>query len=318
MRATSAKTLVCILLLLALNVGQTSGFKVKIGWLGTVTAGSSTTFRCSSNCLANCTYSWSFLDRTFNGSTLTWTPDGLHRSVSLQCTVRENTGDVSTARIIVEIENPVSVKISPPGAVPSLSQSVDLVCHVDGTPPPTQSPEPVVWYKDGQKVVWHDHMHLRHNTTLHFDSLIPSDSGFYQCETLLSNKWVFSLGALLSFDTPWNVSITGPDAVFPGRLSTFTCLMSCTLNVDCTVKWPFEGGFPLGSYVSVHENELLWIPSVPGTFQNLTCVVENAAAGLSVKATKMVAVRGIPLSGSLQLTGLSTLVLALALLLLTY
>lgn len=93
-------------------------------------------------------------------------------------------------------------------------------------------------------------------------------------------------------DTPWNVSISGPDEAFAGRLSTFTCLMTCTLNVDCTVRWPFEGGFPLGSYISVHEDQLLWIPTVPGTFQNLTCLVENVAAGRSAKATKMVAVKG--------------------------
>ncbi|XP_061632351.1 lachesin-like [Phyllopteryx taeniolatus] len=178
--------------------GQASGFKVKIDWNGRVTAGSSTTFTCSSNCLANCTYSWSFLGSTFNGSTLTWTPDGLLQSVSLQCTVQENTGDSSAMRIIVEIENPVAVKISPLGAVPSLNQSVELVCHVDGPPPPTPSREPVDWYKDGQKVVWRDHMHLLHNTTLRFDSLVPSDGGFYQCEIMMSNRHVLSLGYLLN------------------------------------------------------------------------------------------------------------------------
>ncbi|XP_061530310.1 carcinoembryonic antigen-related cell adhesion molecule 20-like [Phycodurus eques] len=307
-----------ILLLLALYGGQASGFKVKIDWNGRVTAGSSTTFTCSSNCLANCTYSWSFLGSTFNGSTLAWTPGGLLQLVSLQCTVQENTGDSSATRIIVEIENPVAVKLSPLGAVQSLNQSVELVCHVDGSPPPSPSREPVDWYKDGQKVVWRDHMHLRHNTTLRFDSLVPSDGGFYQCEIMLSNRHVLSLGYLLNVDTPWNVSISGPDVVLPGRLSMFTCLMTCTLDVDCTVRWPFEGGFPLGSYISVHRNKLSWIPAVPGTFQNLTCVVENVAAGCSAKATKMVEVKGIPLSGSLQLTGLSTLVLSLALLLLTY
>ena len=91
---------------------------------------------------------------------------------------------------------------------------------------------------------------------------------------------------------PWNVSISGPDAVFPGRLSKFTCLTSCTLNVDCTVRWQFRAGFPIGTYLSVHENELKWTPSIPGTFQNFTCVAENAAAGQSAEATKTVEVKG--------------------------
>ncbi|XP_077383886.1 uncharacterized protein LOC144022722 [Festucalex cinctus] len=302
-----------IVLMLVLNGGQALGFKLKISWTGSVTAGSSTTFTCSSNCLANCTYSWSLLGRTFNGSTLTWTPDGLHRSVTLQCTVRKNTGDSSTTRTILEIKNPVSVQISPPGSVPSLNRSVDLVCHVDGAPPPTSSAEPVVWYKDGQKVIWRDHMDLLRNTTLHFDSLLPSDVGFYNCEAVLNERRVSGLGYLLSVDTPWNVSISGPDDVFAGRLSTFTCLMTCTLNVDCAMRWPFDGGFPLGSYVSVHEDKLSWIPYAVGTFQNLTCVVENVAAGRSAEATKMVEVKGVPLSGSLQLTGLSIMVFGMAL-----
>ncbi|XP_051921233.1 carcinoembryonic antigen-related cell adhesion molecule 20-like isoform X2 [Hippocampus zosterae] len=302
-----------IVLLLALNGGLAGGLKLQIVWSGRVSAGSSTTFTCSSNCLRNCTYSWSLLGRTFNGSTLTWTPDGLHQSVALQCTGRKNIGHSSTTTVIMDIENPVSVQVSPAGAVPSLNLSVDLLCHVDGATPST-----VVWYKDGQKMVWLDHMHLLHNATLHFDSLQPSDVGFYTCGAVLNKSWVFSLGYLLSGDTAWNVSISGPDKVFVGRLHTFTCLMTCTLNVDCTVRWPFEGGFPLGSYISVHEDQLLWIPIVPGTFQNLTCLVENVAAGRSAKATKMLEVIGAPLSGSLQLTGLSTLVLGLALLSVTY
>ncbi|XP_049587732.1 uncharacterized protein [Syngnathus scovelli] len=307
-----------VLLLLVLNGGPVSGFKLQIGWSGRVSAGSSTTFTCSSNCLANCTYSWSLFNLTFNGSTLTWTPDGLHPSVTLQCTVQKNTGDISTTKTILEIKNPVSVQVSPPGAVPSLNRPVDLVCHINGLPPPTLSALPVVWYKDGQKVVWRDHMYLLHNTTIHFDSLLPSDAGFYMCETMLKQTQVFSLGYLLSDDAGWNVSISGPDKVFAGQMCLFTCLMKCTLNVDCTVRWPFEGGFPLGSYFSVHENQLWWIPTVPGTFQNFTCLVENVAAGRSAKAIKMVEVKGIPLSGSIQLTGLSTLIFGLALLSMTF
>lgn len=80
--------------------------------------------------------------------------------------------------------------------------------------------------------------------------------------------------------------------MFPGRLSKFTCLTSCTLNVDCTVRWLFRTGFPIGTYLSVHENELKWTPSIPGTFQNFTCVAENAAAGRSAEATKTVKVKG--------------------------
>ncbi|XP_057689974.1 hemicentin-1-like isoform X2 [Corythoichthys intestinalis] len=213
--------------------------------------------------------------------------------------------------------DPVSVKISPPDAIPFLNKSVNLVCHVDGLPPPFHSARPVVWYKDGQKVI-QDHMHLRHNSTLHFQSLVPYDSGFYQCETNLSSNQVLSLGYLLKVDTPWNVSISGPDVAFPGRLNTYICLMSCILDVECTVSWPLKDNLPLGSFLSVHRNKLSWIPITPGTFQNFTCLVENVAAGRSATATKMVEVRGIPVSGSSQLTKISSLTFGLSLLLATY
>ncbi|XP_061803420.1 uncharacterized protein [Nerophis lumbriciformis] len=284
-------------------------FSMQITWPGRVTAGSSNTFTCSSNCFQNCSYSWSFKGRRVNGSTLVWAPDGRDYSVDLQCTVLSHkTGASSTVTSIVDIRNPVSVQISPPGAVPSLESPLDLLCHVAARSSPTLPEENMVtWYKDGQRVASGENV-------LHFDSLLLSDGGFYQCDKALTQTRVLSLGYLLNFD-PWNVSISGPDAVLPIRLSTFTCLTSCTLNVDCTVRWSFEGGFPLGSYLSVYQNELSWIPSVPGTFQNLTCVVENAAAGRSAEATKMVEVKGLSLSGSRNLTGLSTLVLSLALLL---
>nr|XP_057909106.1 carcinoembryonic antigen-related cell adhesion molecule 20-like [Doryrhamphus excisus] len=299
-------------LLITLNGVAGFAFNVRISWTGSVTAGSSTTFTCSSSCFVNCTYSWSLKGHRVNGSTLIWAPDGQDRSMALQCTVLSlKTGVTSSATSIVDITNPVSVQISPPGSVPSLNRPLDLLCHVAGELHPTVSVQQEVrWYKDGHRLASVENI-------LHFDSLLPSDGGFYQCETLLPQSRVLSLGYLLSFDQ-WNVSINGPDTVFPGRLSTFTCIMTCTLNVDCTVRWPFKGGFPLGSYLSVHHNELSWIPSVPGSFQNFTCLIENKAAGRSAEATKMVEVKGIPLSGSLKLTGLRTVILILALLVMTY
>lgn len=217
------------------------------------------------------------------------------------------------------VTDPVSVQISGPNTVASLNESLDLVCHVDTRSGPLSGPSGrVVWYKDGQKVILREK--IQHDTSLHFDSLLPSDAGFYQCETYVAmgQSSVFSLGYLLSCKysasdkrhgsklcaqilewtflffivDPWNISISGPDTVFPDRLSKFTCLVSCTLNVDCTVRWQFRGGFPIGIHFSVHENELKWIPSIPGTFQNFTCIVENAAAGRSVEANKMVEVKG--------------------------
>lgn len=81
--------------------------------------------------------------------------------------------------------------------------------------------------------------------------------------------------------------------VFTGKLSIFTCVVSCNINVDCTVRWLFKGGdFPVGRYFSVYETELKWTSSIAGTFQNFTCIAENAAAGRSVGASKMVEVKG--------------------------
>ncbi|XP_056300681.1 hemicentin-2-like [Pseudoliparis swirei] len=215
----------------------------------------------------------------------------------------------------------VSVQISPPNSVPSVNQPLDLVCLGAPAADPSQQVNQVVWYKDGQKVTLRENMQLlQNNLTIHFDSPLPSDTGFYMCEMYEPTPQqtrVFSLGYLLSF-AAWNVSISGPDTVSPGRLCKFTCLTSCTLNVDCTVRWQFRQGFPIGSYFSVHENEFRWTPSIPGTSQNFTCVAENAAVGRSAEATKLVEVIGIPLSGSqgVQKNELPAMIVSLGLLLL--
>ncbi|XP_045902088.1 uncharacterized protein LOC123969033 [Micropterus dolomieu] len=314
------KNLYCVLLVALMGAPGLDAWE-QIVWYGKVIAGLSTTFNCSSSCVPNCIYTWSFKGRTDTGKTLTWTPDGLDRTVELQCSVlNQETGESSSMTSIVEIENLVSVQINPPNTLPSLNQPLELICHdsrygdISG---PSHLVNKVVWYKDGQKVTLRENMKLLHNTSLHFDSLLPSDAGFYQCETSIGQSRVFSLGYLLSFD-PWNVSISGPNIVFPGTLSKFTCLTSCTLNVDCIVQWEFRGGFPIGTYFSVHENELKWTPSIPGTFQNFTCVAKNAAAGRSAEATKMVEVKGTPFSGSeaMQHNGLFAVIFSLGLLVL--
>ncbi|XP_030606669.1 carcinoembryonic antigen-related cell adhesion molecule 8-like [Archocentrus centrarchus] len=313
---TCGKSLYCVLLVALIGVpGLVTA--VQISWTGSVTAGFTTTFTCSSTCFPNCTYTWSFQARTVNGSTLTWTPDGLDDIVALRCTVfNPRTKVYTSTTTTVEIKNQMSVQTSPPNTLPSLNQSLNLVCH-NATSDDPQGLSHVVWYIDGQKVTLRENMWLlRNNLTLHFDSLLPSDAGFYQCLTYLptSHTRVISSDYLLTYD-PWKVSISGPDTVFPGQLFQFTCLTSCALNVECTVRWQFRGGFPIGTYFSVHENELKWTPSIPGTFQNFTCIAENKAAGRSAETTKMVAVKGVLISGSevVQLSGLFGVILILGL-----
>ncbi|KAM4581197.1 uncharacterized protein PAE49_005805 [Odontesthes bonariensis] len=312
----NGKSLYCALLV-ALIGSPALGTTLQISWTGGVTAGSRTTFTCSSSCFPNCVYTWNFRGRTYNGSTLAWTPDGLDDTEELQCIVfNPRTGLYTRTTTIVKINNPLSVQISPPNTVPSLNQSLNLVCHNAANGDPRGPPE-VVWYKDGQRVTLRENMQLlRNNLTLHFDSLLPSDAAFYHCNTDVPtlDTSVFSLGYLLSF-VPWNVSISGPDAVFPGNLSQFTCLTSCTLNVECTVRWEFRGGFPIGTFFSVNANKLRWTPSIPGTFQNFTCIAENKAAGRSAEATIKVEVKGLLASGSdaVQLSRLFPLGLAVGL-----
>lgn len=77
----------------------------------------------------------------------------------------------------------------------------------------------------------------------------------------------------------------------------FTCVVSCNINIDCTVRWLSGGGVPLDSYRSGYETELEWISSTPGTVQNFTCVAENTAAGRSAEATKVVEVKGTGVFG---------------------
>ncbi|KAK5861852.1 hypothetical protein PBY51_017296 [Eleginops maclovinus] len=312
------KTLCCVLLLALMGAPGVEAWP-EISWPGQVTAGSSKTFTCSSPCNPDCVFTWYFKGRTINGSSFSWTPDGQDNTVELKCNVLNPRTGARSIISIVDIRNPVSVQIFPPNNVPTLNRTLVLLCH--RAPPgdfsgPSQLADPVVWYKDGQKMTPHEQK--INNVMLHFDSLLPSDAGFYMCEITVHQTRVFSRGYLLSFDA-WNVSISGPDIVFPGRLSEFTCLTSCSLNVDCTVRWEFRQGFPIGTYFSVNQNKLKWTPSMPGTFQKFTCVAENAAAGRSAEDTKMVEVKGIPLSGSeaLQLSGPFTMMLSLGLLLLS-
>lgn len=87
----------------------------QITWTGQVTAGFRTTFTCSSSCFPSCIYTWSFLGRTVNGSTLSWTPDGRDSTVELQCNVlNPETGVSSTLTSIVEIKSKYSRFISVP------------------------------------------------------------------------------------------------------------------------------------------------------------------------------------------------------------
>nr|XP_046171233.1 carcinoembryonic antigen-related cell adhesion molecule 20-like [Oncorhynchus gorbuscha] len=285
-----------------------------LSYVGRVRDGYETTFTCTSNCIPGCTYTWLLKGRTFNGSELTWTPDGLDRIVELQCTaVNTESGSSKSITTILEVKSSVSVRLNPQLSLPILNQSFSLDCN--GSFPGL----PVLWYKDGQVVAPDARINLlEHNTSLHFNSLLPSDGGFYQCEVTMANmaeSKVISLGYLLNFDH-WSVSISGPDTVFPGREYTFTCQVNCTVDLDCSIRWPLRGGILTSAYFSVRKNILKWIPSVPGTVQNFTCVVENTAAGRSAEASKTVKVTGPTVSGSetVRLSGVLGLVLCMGLL----
>ncbi|KAM9405510.1 hemicentin-1-like isoform 1-T1 [Salvelinus alpinus] len=220
------------------------------------------------------------------------------------------TGGLDPTSVSAASPNPssVSVRPSPQLSLPVLNQSFSLDCK--GSFPGL----PVLWYKDGQVVAPDARINLlEHNTSLHFNSLLPSDGGFYQCEVTMANmaeSKVISLGYLLNFDH-WSVSISGPDTVFPGREYTFTCQVNCTVDLDCSIRWPLRGGILTSAYFSVRKNILKWIPSVPGTVQIFTCVVENTAAGRSAEASKTVKVTGPTVSGSetVRLSGVLGLVL---------
>ncbi|KAJ8005226.1 hypothetical protein DPEC_G00144440 [Dallia pectoralis] len=286
-----------------------------ISHAGGVRAGYETTFTCkSANCIPQCAYSWTLKGRTFNGSALAWTPGGLDSIVRLQCDAfNTESGSSRSIVTIIEVTNPVSVRPSPALSLPVLNQSFILDCT--GSFPGL----PVLWYKDGQAVAPDASLGLvKHNTSLEFNSLLTSDSGFYQCEatmaTLAQSK-VISLGYLLSFDH-WSVSISGPDTVFPGTQYTFTCKTNCNINVDCSIRWPLRGTILTSTYFSVSRNIVKWIPIVPGMVQNLTCVVENTAFGRFAEVTKAVKIKGSTTSGSekVRLSGVIQLIFFVGLL----
>lgn len=307
--AISIKT-VCAYLALTLTgyissseVSAASGpNSMTVTWVGKVTAGSRKTFTCSASCIPLCTYRWSLKGRSVNGSVLTFIPDGQDSSIELQClALNPESGKTTMAATIIQIINPVSVRPSPPLTLPALGRSVSLACQG------SHRGLPVAWFKDGQKVSPDGRINLEvHNTTLHFDSLLPSDGGFYQCEAALDDSDVMSQGYLLNFD-PWLVNISGPDRVDSGSQRTFTCLTTCTVDVDCTISWNLNGVFSNSLYLSVNRNVLTWTPSKPGTFQNFTCMAKNDAAGRFAEATKRVEVVGGSIAGSSDKVVLSKL-----------
>ncbi|CAI5663614.1 unnamed protein product [Oreochromis niloticus] len=309
-----------------LNLLSYDQWMISISGPDTVFPGQLSQFTCLTSCSLNveCTVTWEFRGGfpvgtylSINKNVVKWTPSLPETFQTFTC-IAENkaAGRSAEATKMVEVKVQISVQVSPINTVPSLNQSLNLICH-DARFGDPQGLSDLVWYKDGQKVTLRENMWLQQNNlTLHFDSLLPSDAGFYQCQTYLptSQTRVVSLGYLLSYDQ-WNISISGPDTVFPGQLSEFTCLTSCSLNVECTVTWEFRGRFPVGPYFSITKNVVKWTPSLPETFQNFTCIAENKAAGRSAEATKMVEVKDIPISGSeaMQLSGLFAGILSLGL-----
>ncbi|XP_029928973.1 uncharacterized protein LOC115374264 isoform X2 [Myripristis murdjan] len=83
-----------------------------------VIAGFSTTLTCSSsNCVPQCTYSWSFEGRQVDGSPLIWTPDGQKSVVDVKCTAKNTeTGKTYFKSVKVEID-PWHISISGPDNV---------------------------------------------------------------------------------------------------------------------------------------------------------------------------------------------------------
>lgn len=88
------------------------------------------------------------------------------------------------------------MQISPKNHLPSLNQSVGLVCRGSAMG------LPVEWYRNGGRVIPCEGLSLmKENTTLHFDSLQPSDAGFYQCKATMPSFYMgtaSSLGYLLN------------------------------------------------------------------------------------------------------------------------
>lgn len=91
--------------------------------------------------------------------------------------------------------DPIYVHPSPQNNIPALNTSLDLVCDDDSMSGLLLDPSKIVlWYKDGQKMSLN-----KNNASLHFDSLLPSDGGIYQCEASVSRQTsVFSRDYLLS------------------------------------------------------------------------------------------------------------------------
>ncbi|XP_046896418.1 uncharacterized protein LOC124480826 [Hypomesus transpacificus] len=271
---------------------------ITISYLDPVTAGVRTNFTCLSTCTPQCTYVWVLKDRTVEGSMLFLTPDGLESSVDLQCTaLNPENGLSETSTVTVEVENPFSVQLGSGYFFPTLNQTFTLICGG------ANREHEVAWYKDDQALDPTSRVELlAGNSTLRFSSLLPSDGGFYRCTASRMNENVaFSLGYLLNFE-PWAVSIGGPDTVQPDSQTTFICLVNCTISVDCSIAWRFRGGFPSGS-LSIRGRFFKWTPFTPRTFQNLTCVVENEAAGRSAEAFKTVEVLDMPVYPTVPVSG---------------
>lgn len=99
----------------------------------------------------------------------------------------------------------------------------------------------------------------------------------------------FSENVLPSVVDPLEVNMR-PDTVVPHTQMEFTCSVSCTINVDCTMSWHVTNGFPNGS--TPDGNKFTMKAPQAITSLNITCVVADLTAGYSVEATKTVEVTG--------------------------
>ncbi|KAI1886257.1 hypothetical protein AGOR_G00212130 [Albula goreensis] len=256
----------------------------------TVTAGEDVNFTCSADCSPSCTYTWMLEGQTADGKVATVTPSGAAKSLEMECTaLNPESGKSLKMAKTVQVNNPLSVQPKP-NTLQSFKKPFLLIC-VGADPTAT-----IEWYKDGHLLTIDTQMTLpADNSTLKFNSLLPSHGGLYQCISEKGSSRIISVGYMLT-SGPWSVKITGPKMAAAGERTDFTCSADC--SPSCTHGEVFknggddpseQGGFPSGSY-SQRQTVIRWTPDQPDTTQVFTCVVENTAARRSATYSKTVKV----------------------------
>ncbi|XP_022605296.1 hemicentin-1-like isoform X1 [Seriola dumerili] len=251
----------------------------------TVSIGKQYTFICSATCIPSCTFTLTYMGKTYERSELQIIASDFSITEPLTCVV---TNTVSNATLTttknLTVIDPFSVRPTSQG-LPVAGESFSLQCAG------SQNPASITWLKNKHPVLASERVRFSpDNTTMSFSPLLRADGGLYQCLVLEdgnhdhnnksrqeSRTPILSVGYLMHVNYgPDEVQIVkrskGPVGeemvVLTGSTTELQCLTDCF--PVCSITWFYHDKF-LSTNASI-----LFTPVTPPYKAALTCVAFNS------------------------------------------